>query len=251
MTPVVWAAATRAKVGHRPDENEDAVAAAPTALRFALADGASEGWNSRSWADHLARAFVRRPPSPANYPDWLAEARAGWAPPEPAGQVAWYAEAKRTQGAHATLVGVSLTPRPADRAWVWRAVGVGDSCLFQVRGGDLLVSFPLSAPHEFDHTPRLVSSAASGPAVEPEWLAGRAEPGDLLVLASDAVAAWLLTADRSGAGVWRRVAEALGAGEPSARAAGLSSMAADAQACRNDDATLLAVLTPPPPEPAG
>ena len=79
--PIVWTAATRPKVGNRESENEDAIAVAPAALRFAVADGATEGWHSREWADHLAKSYVRRPPEPARFPKWLGDVRREWSPP--------------------------------------------------------------------------------------------------------------------------------------------------------------------------
>ena len=48
-----WISATVPKSGNRPEENEDATAAAPDALRFAVSDGATEGWESGPWATRL------------------------------------------------------------------------------------------------------------------------------------------------------------------------------------------------------
>ena len=64
--PMCWISATLPKAGNRPEENEDAFAASSAAaLRFAIADGATEGWESGRWAAHLANAYVDKPPSPA------------------------------------------------------------------------------------------------------------------------------------------------------------------------------------------
>src|SRR5213078_4855609 len=82
-----WSVASVPKPGHRPDENEDAAAGDPAARRFAVADGASEGWQSGRWAARLAAAFVRRPPAPADFPRWLAAVRKSWKPSAPTGPV--------------------------------------------------------------------------------------------------------------------------------------------------------------------
>src|SRR5262245_23249421 len=100
-----WVSATVAKVGHRPEENEDAAAASPDELRFAVADGATEGWESGPWAARLANAYVRRPPGPADFDRWLAKVRRDWKPAAEAGPMAWYAAEKRDQGSFAALVG--------------------------------------------------------------------------------------------------------------------------------------------------
>src|SRR5205085_1984676 len=96
------------KAGHRPDENEDAHAAAGG--RFAVADGASEGWASGPWARALAAAYAAAAPDPDTFPGWLAAARATFEPPPTASS--WYAEAKRAQGAFATLLGVTVESGP-------------------------------------------------------------------------------------------------------------------------------------------
>ncbi len=238
--PPVWASATLAKAHAAASENEDAAASQPKLGRFALSDGATEGWQSGPWAGHLATAYARRPPTPADFPRWLADARKTWVSPDPAGPVAWYAEAKREQGSFATLLGVEISPGP-DGVWKWRAVAVGDTCLLVVRGGRVAVSFPVEAADGFGNAPPLVPSAAARPCPEPEWLAGTARPGDALVLATDAAAAGLLRADT---GLPARAAGALDRESAHDRATDLLGLCRALQALQNDDVTLLAVLVP-------
>src|SRR5439155_23916286 len=125
-------------------------------------DGATEGWQSGAWAAHLAAAFVRRPPGPADFPDWLAAARRGWSPPAPDGPTPWYAEAKQREGSFATLVGVEFR-RGGPSGWSWKAVAVGDSCLLHVRGSGLDAAFPIDSPDGFTSRPPLVGSSAAVP----------------------------------------------------------------------------------------
>ncbi|OWK46848.1 protein phosphatase 2C domain-containing protein [Fimbriiglobus ruber] len=245
--PVVWGAASLPKIGNRADENEDAIAAAPAGLRFAVADGATEGWHSKAWADRLARAFVVRPPAPSDFAGWLTEARTGWDPPARSGPASWYAEEKEIQGAYATLLGVRLIPRAAG-GWAWKAVAVGDSCLFVVRGERHTHAFPIDNPEVFGSSPLLVASTPAGSG-EPDWMAGQTLPGDLLVLATDAVAAWLLQTAADATPAWPRVRTALNEPDAPARAAGLRELLGDAQAAKNDDASMVAVLVPEPAEP--
>lgn len=183
---------TLCKVGHRPGENEDAVAVAADALRFAVADGATEGWESGPWARHLAASFVACPPAPATFADWLADARRTWSPATVAGPVPWYVATKQQEGSFATVAGLELRRTAEPIGWGWRAAAVGDSCVFHVRDEVLLAAFPLTSPAAFGNRPALVPSSAAVPCPEPDWLAGRALAGDLLVLATDAVSAQLL-----------------------------------------------------------
>jgi hypothetical protein len=149
-----WIAASVAKRGNQPGENEDATAAAPDELRFAVCDGATEGWESGPWAARLAAAFVARPPEPADFPGWLASAR-DWAPDALEGTQPWYVAEKREQGSFATLLGLELRRSQNGEGWSWRAVAVGDSCLFHLRGTELAQAFPLESAAAFGNRPAL------------------------------------------------------------------------------------------------
>src|SRR5262249_19015725 len=77
----------------------------------------------------------------------------------------------------------------------WRAIAVGDSCLIHCRGNGILKALPLSRYESFTATPRLVPSMISlqGAALEQVVVdCGIVENGDVLMLLSDAAAAWFL-----------------------------------------------------------
>jgi hypothetical protein len=244
QSPVEWISATLPKAGNHAEENEDAAAAAPEVPRFAVADGATEGWESRPWARHLARAYARRAPGPDDFDRWLGQAREGWVPPAAdAAPVAWYAAEKQDQGSFATLLGVELQPsRTQPGWWTWKAVAVGDSCLLHVRDDELEAAFPFADPSSFGTRPRLVPSSAATPCPEPEWHAGRAAPGDVLLLATDAAAARLLTPPALGAAL-AAVRAALGDRDP----APLLSWFREVQQAINDDVTMIAIRLPDVP----
>jgi hypothetical protein len=239
-TAPAWVAVTLPKAGNAPSENEDAHATGGPA-RFAVADGASEGWASGPWAARLVAQFVSAPPAPAAFDEWLRAARAGYAAPAPDGPLAWYAEEKQRDGAFATLLGLEL--RATASGWAWKAVAVGDSCLFHLRGGALVAAVPLERAEQFGTRPALVPSAPGARCPEPEWFAGRAEPGDLLLLATDAAAARAL-APGGAAAVERAARLALDARSPDA----LRDWCARVRTAINDDVTVLAILLPPSPE---
>jgi serine/threonine protein phosphatase PrpC len=231
-----WATASRPKPGHTTAENEDATAA--DGLHFAVCDGATEGWQSGEWAAHLAGLFVRRPPTPADFVEWLAAAHNRWKPPAPKEAVPWYAEAKRAEGSFATLLGVEFrASRKTPGQWAWKAVAVGDSCLVRIRGGKVIESFPLSSASAFTNRPHLVPSSATTPCPEPEWLAGRAEPGDVFVLATDAVAASLLSGKDP---VWKRFRADPGVPESER----LLDLLGSLSPAPNDDATVVHIQLP-------
>jgi hypothetical protein len=222
--------------GHGLDEYEDAVAADAGRGRFAVADGASESGFAAVWARLLVAEFVR-----AEGGDdwaWLAPLQRRWADEVGAAPLAWYAETKFQQGAYATFLGLMLGPER------WRALAVGDSCLFHVRDGRLCRAFPLTSAAEFGATPCLVGSRHLDPeAVERK--AQRAEgewrPGDALWLMTDALAHWCLAHAEHLTGPWAeldRLAE--GGATDDDFAAWVQQLRAERR-LRNDDVTALLV----------
>jgi hypothetical protein len=235
-----WISATLPKAGNRPEENEDAIAAAPAHLRFAIADGASEGWESGPWAVRLVETYIGAAPTPADFSAWLAKTRRRWAPKRPAGPVAWYAAEKQSQGSFATLLGVELRQsRSRPGMWPWKAVAVGDSCLVHLRGDAVLTAFPHTTRAEFGDRPPLVPSSARARCPAPEWLAGHAEADDLIVLATDAAAAHLLDAPARAAAL-----SAIRASLSKSDRAPLEAWFRDIQRVMNDDVSVIAIRVP-------
>jgi len=240
----VWAAATLPKLEHSKGENEDAVGGSTSALRFAVADGATEGWKSGEWACHLVAEYVRCPPMPATFPAWLERVRKIW--PEgnepPSADEPWFAHTKRDEGAYSTLAGLELKRRSDGSGWRWKAVAAGDSCLFLIRRRRIVTSFPLEKVEQFGLTPNLLASSPALPWVEPEWLAGTAEAGDVLALATDAVAAGLMRSAAKTDEPW--FIGDFKASNPSCHNRDLSDFMLTLPCPRDDDRTLLAVCLP-------
>ncbi|MBA4191963.1 MAG: hypothetical protein C0467_28620 [Planctomycetaceae bacterium] len=243
MAPIEWIAGTVPKIGNRAEENEDATNASADGLRFGIADGATEGWESGPWATHLTAAFINAPPTPATFAGWLAETRRAWVPKAAPGPLPWYATVKQQEGSFATVAGLEIRRTAKPPGWGWRSVAVGDSCLLHLRGEKLLAAFPHSSPAAFGNRPRLVPSAADVACPEPEWLAGRAAAGDLFLLATDAVAAQLLHPHALKVALVA-VRESLRTRNPESMLAWLRTV----QATTNDDASLIGIRLPAPEE---
>jgi hypothetical protein len=153
---------------------------------------------------------------------------------------------KREQGSFATLVGIEFRHLETSGRLGWKAVAVGDSCLLVLRGGRFEVAFPVAAAADFGTRPALVPSSADRQCPEPEWLAGRAEPGDLFLLATDAVARYLLGLAAPGRPdpVLAAARAAAATGKPAAVVESLLGLSD----VFNDDASVVAVLAPDHPE---
>jgi hypothetical protein len=233
--------------GHTADECQDAAAGDPERGRFAVADGASESAFAGEWARLLVEDWVRASDAPA-WASWLPPLQARWAAAVDADldrEQPWYLEERLRLGAFATFLGlgVELTTEGGP-AWRWRAVAVGDSCLFQVCHGDLALSFPLNRADEFGSTPRLIGSrSAPGEQPRPRSVAigGSAEADDTLWLMTDALAQWFLRRVEAGERPWEELEPLLAGPDPDRAFAAWVEAQRDARRLRNDDVTVLAV----------
>jgi hypothetical protein len=240
-TPITWRALHLAKRGYDADEYEDAFAADPNAGRFAIADAASESSYGRLWARLLVEGFVQDKPQRVRA-DWLRPLQARWAAAVDGRPLPWYAEMKRDQGAFATFLGLILQPR-RKQSGRWRAVAIGDSCLFQVREDTVLTAFPLDRSEDFGSQPDLVGSRpASGVErhLRLKRSRGRWQSGDRFLLMTDALACWFLRQQEQGQQPWAEVARLLAESLDTTFAAWIRARG-QREGLRNDDVTLVSV----------
>lgn len=226
--------------------------------RFAVADGATEGFGSARWAEQLVTGFVGSDQEngaaepPALRPDalrrWLELMVARWQQdPRAAGATDLERLKLARVGSFATLLGCELSGLDGQQAR-WDAVALGDTVLFHVRGQQV-AQFPQIAAEEFGFNP-------DGVPTKPEALAGMVErlvisPGgtlaadDHLYLATDALAQWMVDTDaRDRRSLWTALAKL-------DHPATFRRLVADrrrAGEMKNDDVTLMRihlVATPP------
>ena len=238
------------KAGNSPDEYEDASRVVYPqrfgAARIAVSDGASESAFAREWANILSDAFVTQPPEELrdltedSLTTWLAPAQEEWRSGVPWDRLPWHGQAKAEAGAFATLLGLVVAAQPDDpRRLSWRATAVGDSCLFIIRDGDLLLSFPLDDAAQFGNNPALVCSNpdnVGGFREQTRFHDGECATGDVFMLATDAIAAWLLAQRAAGEKPWETLA-ALN----SSNWAGWIDEQRRGGSMRNDDTTLVII----------
>jgi hypothetical protein len=174
-------------------ECEDSLAIGARNLRYAVADGATEAFDSRRWAQMLTKAWVAPCGTDMDLGELLEAGRrlgdrhrARWqGKPLP-----WYLEEKARDGAHAAFVGITIREGGS-----WEAVAIGDSCLFVEYQGDLYTKFPIDSPEGFGYRPHLLPSNYRNHK-DYELHAGRTRgfwaPGCRMILMSDAIACWYL-----------------------------------------------------------
>jgi serine/threonine protein phosphatase PrpC len=193
------------KLGNEEADYEDAFAPKIEGIidqetfAIAIADGATESSFASEWARMLTRAFVKERFTNIQALQVRTEILSKrWHTFVNRRPLPWFAEEKVRLGAFTTLLGVELASNSngSDESGSWSAIAVGDSCLFQVRNGDLVISFPISSAGEFGSSPTLLSTnLACNSQLWEKVMLQTAEwhSGDILLLATDALARWFLT----------------------------------------------------------
>lgn len=173
-------------------ECEDVAAINLPANRFAIADGATEAFDSRRWAKLLAHGWVRSNP-PANnqeqFQEWLAIMGERFHRKWKRRSLPWYGEEKARLGSFAAFLGLQFTVEGGSLNW--KGLALGDACLIQLRQNVVCEAFPFADASSFRKNPTLTPSLGTLQKSAIGHLkinSGEAELGDLFLLLSDGVA---------------------------------------------------------------
>ncbi len=168
---------TLAKDPVAPEQNEDAITWEQS--RLALADGASSDAFSGLWAQRLCEHFVETGSLDREKVahSWQAEVQQRPLP--------WFLTDKLRQPTHASFLGLEWDDQSL------QVQAVGDTCVFLIRDNALEFAFPCVHADDFSSQPRLVPTHG----LMPEILSSRLslQQGDLVIAATDAISAWLLS----------------------------------------------------------
>jgi hypothetical protein len=232
------------KRGNAPEEYEDAFSADMASGRFAIADGATESGFAALWAGQLVKGFVGDTAGDiAGWTDRIAAIQEQWDASVRDRPLPWYGRIKRQQGAFATFLGLVLSTS-GNSPPSWRAIAVGDACLFHTRGETLLRAFPLERAAQFNNSPPLVGSRMPVAEVrkrEVAWNNGSGCPDDRLWMMTDALARWCLVEHEAGRNPWKEIEPLLLSQETNGQFADWIDGLRDERRLRNDDVTLLVV----------
>ncbi|NPV90572.1 MAG: hypothetical protein HPY50_07365 [Firmicutes bacterium] len=245
------------KQGNPAEENEDACY--PTRdgerqgplLKLAVADGATVTLLSRQWARLLVKTFATRgwdTPDQflaASYRSWERWTAYYFRKREQGDRpIAWFEEPGLSEGAFSTLLGVTLRDDGTDLAGSYTVVAVGDSCLFQIRDGELIMSFPHESSGGFPSRPYLISSRPEKNSGLRENLAccsGEWRFNDRFLLMTDALANWFIGRYEAGERPWEVLRLLTGQDGPLGFRRWITEQR-EARTIRNDDVTLISVL---------
>jgi hypothetical protein len=232
------------KLGNSLEEYEDAWAHRPTrtpvGIRVAVADGATESSFAKLWAVLLAESYVRSPVIGAEFFARLKPARHLWRRKLAGRPLPWFASEKAEQGAFAAFLGVQIDAHKNR----WTALAVGDCCLVQVddvgKRMRVVGMFPLQKSSQFTMSPYLIGSRSNGesPDERIQICTGSLRDGDMLLLATDALAAWLFKQHEEGRPLWKWLYRKLSTPESFAALVAYGRK----NGLRNDDFTLVRVI---------
>ena len=177
------------------DDCQDAQCQNERIGRFAVADGATRSFFSKEWAELLVEHFceTHNPfPNACNWREWLRPI-----------QVRWHEKIVQKVRAvpHFFLVNSLNSREPAASTFIglefdkvqarWQAMIVGDSCLFHI-GSCGFKSYMIEESVDFTSRPEVFASYEMDNHYEPDFVSDDAKPGDTFILATDALAKWIL-----------------------------------------------------------
>lgn len=168
-------------------------------FRAAVSDGATDSLFSQYWARLLAYGWGAGEWSEDISAANLTRVQAAWKKLVSEQELPWYAAEKAELGAFAALAGLSIS----SDGRLFKALAIGDSCVFHTRNAQLLNAFPMTRSDEFNSFPLLLASIEernAGVFGEKKVLTGQWQPGDVFFLMSDALACWFLRVIEEGKG---------------------------------------------------
>ena len=177
------------------DDCQDAIKVNEECSRYAVADGATLSFFPKQWAELLVEHFCEMPNLSLNAENWKQ-----WLVPI---QEAWYKQVEERvrerdqfyltnsfnarEPAVSTLVGLKVERTKRE----WRAVVVGDSCLFHKNSSGFR-SYLIEQSEDFTDRPEAFASFPEANPYAPEFIKGELQSGDMFILATDALAKWIL-----------------------------------------------------------
>jgi hypothetical protein len=213
--------------------------------RFAVAGGSVLGVLTAYWSQLLTAGFVHTSASPlAAWSTWLPPLQRAWAAHAAGQEKNGLSVAEINRGAFASFLGV-VVDRPGGLGQKrWEAAGLGDNCLFLVRGSALHTAFPRATSGEFSDLPGVVGSRTDlFDILEKKVLraTGDWQPNDDLWLMTSNLARWFLQQVESWNKPWNDLERALRDPRPEEAFAELMERLRKFQRLGEGDVTVLLV----------
>jgi hypothetical protein len=182
----------------------------------AIADGTATSYFSKEWADLLVKHFCSDESSieriVSDNRGWLKAPQEEWRSfslnIQQDNSAAWNIKATINRDCgDATFLGVKFCLPEADSIeGKWRAVAVGDSCLFQITTNHKISAIPIKKSQDFKSTSQVIRSlpekASASFTLFPYETYTK---GDTFLLATDELAKWILRDWEDGNNQWKKL----------------------------------------------
>jgi hypothetical protein len=188
------------------EENEDSFSKAKPSKRdvvsFAISDGATESSFSKEWSEFLVDTYQDNLFDKEHLEKTIMGVSQKWNSIINGKELPWYAQQKVEVGAFATFLGLTINKTTNQ----FNAVAIGDCTLFQIRNEKLIFSFPTSSSKDFGNTPNLFASNQKYQAKFDSSVVYNSQElllNDVLLLATDALSAWIFKQQEMGEKPWK------------------------------------------------
>ncbi|QNT25240.1 hypothetical protein [Ralstonia solanacearum] len=223
-----------------PEATEDAVEIALDVGRVAISDGASESFDSKTWAKLLVETFAS---TPGLSPDWLSKVVGQYNEQYDLSTLSWSKQAAFERGSFATLLGVEMFPVHS----TVDVLSVGDSLAVLLSGSEMVDSFPYKDAQQFHQRPELFCTNPShnGFISDPDFFSCRHKTWELKQLAqpavlcmTDAIGEWALKMAQEGSPQWATLLSIT----DNAQLQAIVRVERESRRMRVDDVTLVSIL---------
>ena len=193
------------KEAETPEDCQDALDWNDEKGCYAVADGATLSFFPREWATLLVEHFCKNPDlslMKKSWRAWIAPIGEKWyeqIEEKVNEQSPWYVKNpyNTKEPAVSTFIGIKFNKDCGE----WEAMIVGDSCLFHqsdTQSDTGFKSYLIEDSADFTNYPEVFASYAKDNHSEPKFRHGKANPGDTFILATDALAKWILEHKEAG-----------------------------------------------------
>ena len=175
--------------------NQDAFAISSDERIFAIADGVSQAPFSQIWSNKVVEKFIEKPfgsdLNEQKLKDWLEGIRKEWGSEiDQRKSPKMILERAKEVGGSTTFLGM-IVQEMKKKYQKLQLFGIGDTNMFLIRNKRIKYSFPVTSVESFtDQTIGLCSIDNASQKI-PELKEYNAKRGDIIILATDAIAKWI------------------------------------------------------------
>ena len=189
--------------------NQDAFAISSDERIFAIADGVSQAPFSQIWSNKVVEKFIEKPfgsdLNEQKLKDWLEDIRKEWESEiDQRKSSKMILDRAKEVGGSTTFLGM-IIQKKKKKYQKLQLFGIGDTNMFLIRNKRIKYSFPVTSVESFtDQTIGLCSIDNASQKI-PELKEFNAKRGDIVILATDALAKWIFKSANLGQSPWNKI----------------------------------------------